>query len=104
MKIGILTPNFHGELWTGGREAILPKSQFPLNLPFLLAQKIQKGTLDGPILKQFPPTHKESIKFLGFPSNSLQIVKPTLKHQCCQLSTRGVRPDPTRTRNVKIFS
>lgn len=34
-------------------------SSFPLNLPKRLASKIQKGTLDDPILKQFLPTEKE---------------------------------------------
>ena len=56
------------------RESILPKSQFPLNLPFRLAQKIQKGTLDDPILKQFLPTHKESIKSSGFLSDPVNDV------------------------------
>lgn len=41
------------------REFILPKSHFPLNLPLRLAQKITKGTLHDPILKQFLPTIEE---------------------------------------------
>jgi len=40
--------------------AILPKSAFPLNLPMRLAQKIEKGTLNDPILRQFLPTIQET--------------------------------------------
>lgn len=36
-------------------------SAFTLNLPIRLAQKIEKGTLIDPILKQFVPLKKESI-------------------------------------------
>jgi lysine 2,3-aminomutase len=38
---------------------ILKDSHFPLNLPLRLAQKIQKNTLDDPILLQFLPLEKE---------------------------------------------
>jgi len=48
------------------RAKILKKSQFPLNLPYRLAQKIQKGTLDDPILKQFIPLIDETIVTDGF--------------------------------------
>lgn len=41
------------------RSEVNPKSDFPLNLPFRLASKIKKGTLDDPILKQFLPTKSE---------------------------------------------
>jgi EF-P beta-lysylation protein EpmB len=39
--------------------SVLPQSPFPLNLPRRLAEKISKGTLDDPILKQFLPSPKE---------------------------------------------
>ena len=42
------------------REKLLEKSNFPLNLPLRLAQKIEKGTLEDPILKQFLPTQAET--------------------------------------------
>ncbi len=38
------------------RQQILIKPKFPLNLPLRLAEKIEKGTLHDPILKQFLPT------------------------------------------------
>lgn len=38
---------------------ILERPEFSLNLPFRLAVKIEKGTLDDPILKQFLPTLEE---------------------------------------------
>jgi len=38
---------------------ILPNPRFPLNLPERLAEKIAKGTLDDPILRQFLPSIKE---------------------------------------------
>lgn len=47
------------ELKQHQRESILPKSHFPLNLPLRLAQKIAKGNLHDPILKQFLPTIEE---------------------------------------------
>lgn len=46
-------------LSTDQRKAILPKSHFPLNIPMRLASKIQKGTLEDPLLKQFLPTAAE---------------------------------------------
>ncbi|MCB1116169.1 MAG: KamA family radical SAM protein [Chlamydiia bacterium] len=41
-------------------------SSFPLNLPRRLAEKIEKGTLDDPILKQFLPTDEEDKAPLAF--------------------------------------
>ncbi|SCA62736.1 L-lysine 2,3-aminomutase [Chlamydiales bacterium SCGC AG-110-M15] len=38
---------------------IASKQTFPLHLPVRLANKIEKGTLDDPILKQFLPTSDE---------------------------------------------
>lgn len=42
------------------------RPDFPLNLPFRLAEKIAKGTLDDPILRQFLPTHAEAKILPGF--------------------------------------
>lgn len=41
------------------QQIILPKANFPLNLPRRLAEKIKKGTLDDPLLRQFLPTKTE---------------------------------------------
>lgn len=48
------------------RAEILEKPKFVLNLPLRLAEKIQKQTLNDPILKQFLPTLQEKIKTNGF--------------------------------------
>jgi len=45
---------------------------FPLNLPRRLAEKIQKGTLDDPILTQFFPHQKENISASGFLSDPVE--------------------------------
>lgn len=45
---------------------ILQNPRFPLNLPIRLAQKIAKGTLDDPILKQFLPMQSEALSVLGY--------------------------------------
>lgn len=47
-------------------QKILKNPQFGLNLPWRLAQKIPKGTLDDPILKQFLPTTEEAVEASGF--------------------------------------
>jgi len=51
-------------------EELYPKiaeiSHFPLNLPYRLATKIQKGSLEDPILKQFLPTPEENVITEGF--------------------------------------
>lgn len=47
------------ELTQDQQKSILAKPQFSLNLPLRLAQKITKGTLDDPILRQFLPTEQE---------------------------------------------
>lgn len=44
------------------RQKIQARPRFTLNLPVRLAQKITKGTLEDPILKQFLPTHEENIQ------------------------------------------
>ncbi len=41
------------------RKQIIVQKHFPLNLPMRLASKIEKQTLDDPILKQFLPTSAE---------------------------------------------
>ncbi len=43
------------------KDELLQKSSFPLNLPYRLAEKIAKNTLEDPILKQFVPLKKELI-------------------------------------------
>lgn len=48
------------------RAQIVKKSHFPLNLPLRLAEKIKKGTLEDPILKQFLPTIQENERVPGF--------------------------------------
>lgn len=47
------------ELTLDQRQELIQRSAFPLNLPYRLAQKIEKGTLSDPILKQFVPTREE---------------------------------------------
>lgn len=42
------------------RKKTVSNSKFALNLPYRLAQKIVKGTLDDPILKQFLPMDEET--------------------------------------------
>ena len=49
------------ELSDTQRQTIFLKPRFPINLPLRLAQKIQKGTLEDPILKQFLPTVHEDV-------------------------------------------
>ncbi len=48
------------ELNPAQREFILKKTHFPLNLPYRLAQKIEKKSLTDPILIQFLPTQQET--------------------------------------------
>lgn len=47
-------------------EPILKNPRFPLNLPRRLAEKIEKGRLDDPILKQFLPTLQELEEWPGY--------------------------------------
>ncbi|MCH9609618.1 MAG: L-lysine 2,3-aminomutase [Chlamydiales bacterium] len=51
---------------------------FPLLLPLRLAKKIQKGTLNDPILRQFVPLQEENSEKEGFTSN------PVGDIQACQ--------------------
>ena len=48
------------------RKEIIERPRFVLNLPLRLAQKIEKGTLEDPILKQFLPTKEETVQANGF--------------------------------------
>jgi len=48
------------------RKQILKKPKFSLNLPKRLAEKMVKGTLDDPILKQFLPLYLENVDVPGF--------------------------------------
>ncbi len=57
------------ELDEAQREKLLKKSRFPLNLPWRLAEKVEKGTLDDPILKQFLPLKEELKMTEGFCSD-----------------------------------
>lgn len=45
---------------------VLSRPRFILNLPLRLAEKIEKGNIDDPILKQFLPTIKEQVEAPGF--------------------------------------
>lgn len=48
------------------RKSFFPSKNFPLNLPFRLAEKIRKSTLEDPILCQFLPVAEENQKKEGF--------------------------------------
>lgn len=54
------------ELTPDQRHAIATKPRFVLNLPRRLAEKVAKGTLDDPILRQFLPTVQEDVATPGF--------------------------------------
>lgn len=52
------------------RQKLSQRPSFPLNLPRRLASKIQKGTLDDPIFRQFVPLLEEEVldaRFLASP-------------------------------------
>lgn len=51
------------------RRKLVSHPRFILNLPFRLAEKIKKKTLDDPIFKQFVPTLEEEEKAEGFVSD-----------------------------------
>lgn len=48
------------------RLQVLPLSQFPLNVPRRLAEKMEKNNLDDPIFRQFVPLQAEDRKVAGF--------------------------------------
>lgn len=60
------------KLSTNQRRALLKAPRFPLNLPLRLAQKIQKETLNDPILKQFVPLTLEQNTKAGFNLDPVQ--------------------------------
>ncbi|MEC8306915.1 MAG: KamA family radical SAM protein [Chlamydiota bacterium] len=49
----------------GDRQTLSPDPAFPLNLPLRLAQKIEKGNINDPILLQFLPQKKEQESRVG---------------------------------------
>lgn len=54
------------ELASEVRARVLKKSLFPLNLPRRLAEKMGKGTLNDPLIKQFVPLQEEMEPAAGF--------------------------------------
>ena len=54
------------QLTADQRVHIIDDRNFPLNLPLRLAQKIDKQTLDDPILRQFLPVKAEQALKVGF--------------------------------------
>ncbi len=54
------------------RGKILKKPRFVLNLPLRLAEKIEKGTLEDPILRQFIPLDEENTIVPGFVKDPIQ--------------------------------
>ncbi|MBS0624780.1 MAG: KamA family radical SAM protein [Verrucomicrobia bacterium] len=54
------------------RQKVLPKGRFPLNLPRRLAQKIQKNSINDPILRQFVPLQEEETLTDGYTLEPLQ--------------------------------
>lgn len=54
------------ELNNADRKLLLQKPDFPLNVPRRIASKMQKGTLDDPIAKQFLPHILEDEDNTGF--------------------------------------
>lgn len=73
------------ELDAEQRKMILSKPTFALNLPMRLAQKIEKKTLNDPILRQFLPTIEEEYQVTGFkkdPIGDIEFRKtPKLLHK-----------------------
>lgn len=60
------------------KEKILSRPTFALNLPLRLAQKVQKGTLNDPILRQFIPLIDELVikeGFISSPTEDLEFSK-----------------------------
>lgn len=71
------------------QDSILKKSDFTLNLPLRLAQKIVKGTLDDPILRQFLPTLEEK-KMLWVLYKIPLEMEPAAKRQSFYTNTKDV--------------
>ena len=51
------------------KDQILHAPSFPLNIPRRLAEKVKKGSLNDPILRQFLPTKEEVNPHEGFSSD-----------------------------------
>ena len=66
------------------KSLILKKSNFILNLPLRLAQKIEKSTLDDPILKQFLPILEEEKPYPNFSPSPTQENRFLLSQQLLQ--------------------
>lgn len=47
-------------------QRVVPTRHFPLHLPLRLAQKMNKGTLDDPLLRQYVPLQEEHVLNEGF--------------------------------------
>jgi len=60
------------ELSDEKREKILRDPSFPLHLPLRLAEKIEKNTLEDPILRQFVPLVDELAAVPGFVADPVQ--------------------------------
>lgn len=60
------------ELGSLERNLLIHRPDFPLNLPYRLAEKIEKGTLQDPILRQFLPLKEELNVINGFQQDPLQ--------------------------------
>src|ERR1700722_846358 len=60
------------------------KNSFPLNLPRRLAEKIEKSTLDDPILRQFVPFKEEAEKSDSFVKDPVGDCQATLSPKCLQ--------------------
>lgn len=72
------------ELSSEQRQEIQPKSNFPLKLPRRLAEKIEMGNLEDPILKQFLP-HRQELNSNGYLKDPLEeremMITPRLLHK-----------------------
>ncbi|MBM3208023.1 MAG: 4Fe-4S cluster-binding domain-containing protein, partial [Chlamydiae bacterium] len=64
------------------RSKIITVKNFPLNLPYRLASKINKNTINDPILKQFLPTIEETVELPGFCADP---VGDNLARKCSKL-------------------
>lgn len=60
------------ELTEDQKQKLWEKPRFVLNLPRRLAEKIEKGTLDDPILRQFVPLQEERISSPGFKADPVE--------------------------------
>lgn len=54
------------------KKQLLSTPKFPLNVPERLAKKIEKNTLEDPILRQFVPLREELVAMPGFAEDPVQ--------------------------------